>query len=136
MKFKSLLLMTFIALPCLCASLCANLFAQALVLKPGETQTVNFDQLRYLEKGVVPLALPKVIARATITLQADGATLVVKLQHVIAARGLEPQHPGHHIPRHAQRICRRRQKGLDAVGCAHLVIQQDRGRNTADHSLR
>ena len=83
MKFKSLWLMTFIALPCLCASF----FAQALVLKPGETQTVNFDQLRYLEKGVVPLALPKVAARATITLQADGQTLVVKLQHLAAARG-------------------------------------------------
>ena len=83
MKFKSLWLMTFIAMPCLCASF----FAQALVLKPGETQTVNFDQLRTLEKGNVPLALPKVAARAEITLQADGQTLVVKLQHVVAARG-------------------------------------------------
>ena len=82
MKFKSYLLAALIALPCLCASL----FAQALVLKPGETQTVNFDQLRYLEKGVVPAALPKVAARATITLQADGQTLVVKLQHLAAAR--------------------------------------------------
>lgn len=80
MKFKALFLMTFIALPCLCA----NLFAQALVLKPGETQTVNFDQLRYLEKGPVPQALPKVAARATITLQADGQTLVVKFQHLAA----------------------------------------------------
>ena len=83
MKFKSSLLIALIALPCLCASF----FAQALVLKPGETQTVNFDQLRSLEKGPVPQALPKVAARATITLQADGQTLVVKLQHLSVARG-------------------------------------------------
>ena len=82
MKFKSSLFIALIALPCLCALS----LAQALVLQPGETQTVNFDQLRYLEKGAVPLALPKVAARATITLQADGQTLVVKFQHLATAR--------------------------------------------------
>ena len=87
MKLKSSLFIALFtalwALPCLCALS----LAQALVLQPGETQTVNFDQLGYLEKGAVPQALPKVIARATLTLQADGKTLVVKFQHLAAARG-------------------------------------------------
>ncbi len=87
MKFKASLFIAIFtslwALPCLCALS----LAQALVLQPGETQTVNFDQLGYLEKGAVPQALPKVIARATLTLQADGKTLVVKFQHLAAARG-------------------------------------------------
>ena len=81
MKFKTSLLIVLMALPCLCVSLCA----QALVLKPGETQTVNFDQLRYLEKGVVPSSAPRVAVRATITWQADGKTLVVKFQHLAVA---------------------------------------------------
>jgi hypothetical protein len=78
MKFKIALLFLLMALP-------GWSFAQALMLKPGETQTVSFDQLRYLEKGAVPSAAPRVTVRATITLQSDGKTLVVKFLHLAAA---------------------------------------------------
>jgi hypothetical protein len=83
MKFISSCLLALIVLPfCLMAS-----YAQVLALQPGQTEVVNFDQLRFLEKGNVPQSLPRIAARATITLQADGQTLVVKFQSLPGGNG-------------------------------------------------
>src|SRR5436190_12138297 len=78
MKFICVFLCTFLWL------LLATTTTQAgvIVLKPGSSVTVSFDDIRLHEKGTPPFVLAGVGALATLALDESGTVLTVTLQNV------------------------------------------------------
>jgi hypothetical protein len=71
----------------LCASLCLLLATPAtqagvIVLKPGSSVMVSFDDIRLHEKGTPPIVLSGVGALANLSLDESGTILTVTLQNV------------------------------------------------------
>jgi hypothetical protein len=56
--------------------------AGVIVLRPGSSVTVSFDDLRLREKGTPPIALPGIGATATLSLDESGTVLTITLKNV------------------------------------------------------
>lgn len=56
--------------------------AGVIVLNPGSSVTVGFDDLRVREKGLAPIALPGVGALVTLSLDASGKVLTITLKNI------------------------------------------------------
>lgn len=77
MKFNSASLSAFFCLMFVATVTPANV----IVLKPGASVTISFDDLRRREKGTPPLALLGIGATATLSLDEGGTVLTITLKN-------------------------------------------------------